>query len=143
MHTNIGDFMGFINRKDENGNYIISNEELKSLMASLNEKYKLSRANESERIYKLFRDEDGVTCVVGIRIPTYGPFTPIPDECFLTDFDVSSIRVRGEGKINIQKDYRKFMYSKYGDEYLEALKQFKKQEKQQATSDCATEMDEK
>jgi len=123
--------MSFINRKDENGNYVISNEELRSLIKQFNKKYHLApNSYECDCKYTLNRNKYGVDCVVGTYLTESGPIYPIDETCTLTDFDFVSIHVYEENDININKDYRRFMYSKFGDEYLKALKQFKKQEKE-------------
>ena len=135
--------MNFINRKDGNGNYVVSNEELKSLIKSLNKKYKLStRSAESEFAYELLRYKDKVECIVARYFSDCFSMFAVTESCILTDFDISSILDSESSIRNIHKDYRKFMYSKFGDEYINALKQFKKKQKQQAIRNYANERNE-
>ena len=120
--------MKFINRKDENGNYVLSDAELVSMITTLDKKYDLSSTSyPGYFVWEITRDDEklGYTeCVLTRYTSDDAPIRTIEDSCCMNDFDIFSLRVHDEKEDNLKRDFIKFMYAKFGEEYLVEFKNY-------------------
>ena len=118
--------MKFINRKDTNGNYVLSDAELVSMITTLDKKYNLSSTSyPGYFVWEITRDDEklGYTeCVLTRYTSDDAPIREVEDYCTMNDFDIFSHRVHGENEESLRRDFRKFMFAKFGEEYLTEYK---------------------
>lgn len=120
--------MKFINRKDKNGNYVLSDAELVSMITILDKKYDLSSTSyPGYFVWEITRDDErlGYTeCILTRYTSDDAPIREIEDSCSMNDFDIFSLRVHDENEENLRRDFRKFMFAKFGAEYLAEFKNY-------------------
>ena len=120
--------MKFINKKDENEKYVLSDAELVSMIKNLNKKYDLSSTSyPGYFVWEITRDDEklGYTeCILTRYTSDDAPIREIEDSCSMNDFDIFSLRVHDENEENLRRDFRKFMFAKFGAEYLAEFKNY-------------------
>ena len=120
--------MKFINRKDESGNYVLSDEELVTMVKMLDKKYNLSSTSyPGYLVWEITRDDEklGYTeCILARYTSEDAPIREVEDSCCMNDFDIFSLRVHGEKEDNLKRDFVKLMYAKFGEEYLVEFKNY-------------------
>lgn len=118
--------MDFLNRKDANENYIISDNELIKLIKLLDDIHGISSTSvKSDFVFELYReDSEYVECVLARYMSHEAPIRKVVDCCSLNDFECFSPLITSNDARELNKDFRKFMYTKFGKEYLVALKMY-------------------
>ena len=115
--------MKYINRKNEIGEYILSDEELIDFIEKLAKKYPLRTTKYAGYFaMELERQDDYAKYTLSCYMSDDAPIRIIEDDCWFDDYNFSSLYLYEDDVINIKTDFRKFMISKFGKEYIEDLK---------------------
>ena len=104
----------YLSKKNENQEYVVSDEELFNFIEMLCEKYNLrTTCFKGAFVHDLERGDVYVECVLSRYMSDDAPIRQVEDGCFFNDFDFSSLHLYNEDVVNIKTDFRKFMISKF------------------------------
>ena len=136
--------MKYINRKNKTGEYVLSNEDLINLVEDLARKYKLRTTNYAGYFMnEIERENEYAECTLSRYISDDAPVRVIKDGCWFNDYDFSSLNLYEEDIVNIKADFRKFMISKFGDEYIKDLKDHLREQRDNEIEEAIKEITEK
>lgn len=95
---------------------------MKSFLKLSDKKYGLASTSFSvDFVWKITRDDNklGYTeCILTRYTSDDAPIREVEDSCTMNDFDIFSLRVHDEKEDCLKRDFRKFMFEKFGEEYL-------------------------
>lgn len=118
------DAMKYLNKKDVNGEYILSDEKIHKFIDSMCQKYPLrTSVYPGDRVNELKRNEDCIEYTINRYISNDAPIRTIENSCFMDDTAFHSQYLYEEDVVNATKDFWAFMVGVFGNEYQEDLKQ--------------------
>ena len=117
--------MKYINSKNRAGEDVLGDYELLTFIEKLSEKYKLRTTNyQGYFVSEIVKESTFAEVTLARYVSEDAPIREIEDTCAFNDFNFISLNLYEDAEVKVKTEFRKFMYSKFGDEYLKDLKEY-------------------
>ena len=136
--------MKYINRKNKAEEDVLGDGVLLSFIESLAKKYPLRTTNyKGFFVSEIVKEDDYVEVTLSRYTSEDAPIREIEDSCWFNDYDFTSLNLYEEDIVNIKADFRKFMISKFGEEYEKDLKAYLRKQRDNEIEEAIKEITEK